>query len=269
VTDTSDQLAYSPELRRAVSHQLLDRYYFAKNLLLPDDIFIASYPRSGNHLVRFTLLSFFHHLRYGTFATDFSGMRSIPNIHDRDLEFAWSRPRIIKTHFPWDPRYGNVIHLIRDPRDVVVSYYHYTCATDKTPPDLNNFVDLFLRGEIWPCDLRFHTNSYRSHAAITKYICITYESLVTQPRREVRKLLGYLGFEIEDQLLERLIEHTSFENMVRIHDPESAKRGNVFTERDRILRKGAIGSYKDTLDNNLLRRVEEAYKHYLKDYSYA
>src|SRR3712207_7954466 len=36
-----------------------------------------------------------------------------------------SKPRLVKSHEPFDARYGRVVYLVRHPTDVAVSYYHF------------------------------------------------------------------------------------------------------------------------------------------------
>jgi hypothetical protein len=48
------------------------------------------------------------------------------------------RPRVIKSHDCFDPRYRRVIYIVRDPRDVAVSLYHYAKKV--------NIDDSFPRG---------------------------------------------------------------------------------------------------------------------------
>jgi hypothetical protein len=59
------------------------------------------------------------------------------------------RPRIIKSHQWFDLRYRRVIYLVRDPRDVVISQYHFhrkrNLIADQFP--LSEFVGRFLAGQ--------------------------------------------------------------------------------------------------------------------------
>ena len=38
---------------------------------------------------------------------------------------ALPRPRVLKSHESFQPHYPSVIYIVRDPRDVAVSYYHH------------------------------------------------------------------------------------------------------------------------------------------------
>jgi hypothetical protein len=258
---------YSSELRHAACHLRHEKYYFQSDLLRDDDIFLASYPRSGNHFVSYVIISALHYLEFGSFPVDcFALGKAIPGIHGADLSSTNTSPRIIKTHFSFDPRYRNVIHIIRDPRDVVVSYYHYTRSTPQlffssAPGGTDEFVDLFLSGMVWPCDLRFHTESFVKECASINYIQIRYEKLLNDPSTEITRLLGYLNLDLNDQVISKLVAHTSFANMSRIRDPSMIAQRNM-------LRRGVVGGYLDELKKNVIEKIEDAYEEYLNTYGY-
>jgi len=92
--------------------------------VLPDDIFLVSYPRSGNTWVRFLLGNLLNPDEPITFN---NLERKVPNIYGASKRTfkRIPRPRLIKSHECFDPRYRRVIYIVRDPRDVAVSAYHY------------------------------------------------------------------------------------------------------------------------------------------------
>src|SRR5258708_8153953 len=88
--------------------------------VFPDDIFLVSYPRSGNTWARFLL----GNLIYQDDPITFSNLESrIPEIYfnrDRFLR-ELPRPRMLKSHECFQPHYPRVIYIVRDPRDVAGS----------------------------------------------------------------------------------------------------------------------------------------------------
>ena len=97
----------------------------ARNYLkvLDSDIFLVSYPRSGNTWLRFVL---------GTYISgenvDWINLEYIfPDIYKCSEDFLskLQSPRYIKSHHPYDSRYNKIVYVVRDPRDVLVSYYFW------------------------------------------------------------------------------------------------------------------------------------------------
>ena len=90
----------------------------------PDDTFIVSYPRSGNTWTRFLLAN----LVFPDKEVDFTNIEKlIPDTTSQsNLTLKKTpRPRIIKTHEYFDHRYPKTIYIVRDPRDVALSYYEF------------------------------------------------------------------------------------------------------------------------------------------------
>lgn len=263
-------------LRQAVRQTGKEAWYFSSNLMRDDDIWLASYTRSGSHFARFILVCAHHFVEHGTFPEDLSGMKSIPDLHGGRLEFAAISPRIIKTHFPFDPRYRRIIHLMRDPRDVIVSYFHYSKGlphlfSEPVPAQLKlpRFVDLFLRGKVWPGDIQAHSSSYTDNTNSSQYTCIRYEALLGDPQQEYRRLLEAAGIAFPTDRVDALIEHASFSNMRRLHHPETARAGMVKTNPEYILRSGKTGQHTQALRNQARQRIETELSGYLEHYGYS
>ncbi len=60
------------------------------------------------------------------------------------------RPRYIKSHNYFDHRYRKVLYIVRDPRDLVLSYYHFQhkCLQIDDNYPLERFVDNFVRDDV-------------------------------------------------------------------------------------------------------------------------
>jgi hypothetical protein len=73
------------------------------------------------------------------------------NINRRKLAKV-PRPRLIKSHEYFDPRYKKVIYIVSDPRDVVISYYYFHLKQrfieDGYP--MERFVSRFVSGDVDP-----------------------------------------------------------------------------------------------------------------------
>ena len=87
----------------------------------PDDVFLVSYPKSGNTWMRFLVGNLVFPNDPITFANVERRVPSIYGMSGRKLRLV-PRPRYIKSHEPFHSKYQNVIYVVRDPRDVAVSY---------------------------------------------------------------------------------------------------------------------------------------------------
>lgn len=80
-------------LRQTLRQMRNEAWYFQEGLMRGGDIWLASYPRSGSHSVRFILASARHFMRHGSFPQDLSGMKTVPGF----MVAGWSSPRERRT----------------------------------------------------------------------------------------------------------------------------------------------------------------------------
>src|ERR1044072_8130331 len=89
-----------------------------------NDVWIVSYPKSGNTWTRFLI----GNLVASPEVVDWSNIeRHVPDIYfNSDPQLGkLPRPRYFKSHEAYRPEYRRVVFIVRDPRDVAVSYYHF------------------------------------------------------------------------------------------------------------------------------------------------
>src|SRR5450432_3221983 len=108
----------------AAARYLLGTDFAGRNLrTYPDDTFITSYAKSGNTWTRFLVASLLHPNEPMTLVR---ADELIPSTtKSRRYLDSVPRPRILKSHFPFDPGYRRVIYVVHDPKDVAVSQYHF------------------------------------------------------------------------------------------------------------------------------------------------
>src|SRR5271170_6587185 len=164
--------------------------------VFPDDTFLVSYPKSGNTWVRFLLANLIYPNQTVGFA-NINRLLPAPGVSSKRFLRNLPRPRILKSHEPFDVRFRKVIYLVRDPRDVAVSEYHFDLkkryiAAGMT---LDEFIKRFVAGE---------TSSYGSwweHAASwiaarhanPSFLLVRYEDLLSDPIGETGKIAEFLS----------------------------------------------------------------------------
>ncbi|MCB0637128.1 MAG: sulfotransferase domain-containing protein [Lewinella sp.] len=230
----------------------------------PGDVLIASYPKSGNTWTRFVL----GHLLTGcqeqlTFKT-FDRYTPELDIHIEYLRELPS-PRLIKTHAPYRPRFRKAIYLIRDPRDVYVSYYHYI---RKKLPEHLTFKE-FLHDEV--AKLGTWAEHVQSWQQCDQLLCIQYESILADPRAAFEQMIDFLPeFDLSKEKLEQAIEMSSFQQMKQVEQQygrnfrskSDAEKSSVF------MRKGEKGDWVNYFDDEDVALLKQRAGAVMKEWGY-
>ncbi|MEO0769367.1 MAG: sulfotransferase domain-containing protein [Cyanobacteria bacterium J06649_4] len=236
----------------------------------PDDVFITSYPKSGNTWTRFLLAN----LLWPEGDTDFVNIeKRVPDIYkqtDRAL-LACDRPRYLKSHEYFDPRYPKILYIVRDPRSVLVSYYNYemrwaTCFNAKTT--YYDFAKVFLDGKLgtfvfgnWQQNVSSWLGVYGQKSE--RLCCIKYEDLLYNGPKTLSKVVDFIGLERSQQQLEQALDRSSLERMKAL-EKASAQQGKQWEKSARnkdipFVRAGKSKEWCDVLDYKTLALIEERY----------
>ena len=247
-------------VKRALGLDLAGRHY----TVYPDDTFLVSYPKSGNTWVRFLLAN----LMYPNESVGFANINWLlpaPGVITKRFLKTVPRPRILKSHEPFDTRFRKVLYLVRDPRDVAVSEYHFDLkkryiAADMT---LERFIEPFLGGQ---------TSSYGSwweHVASwvgprygnPAFLLTRYEDLLADPIGETGKIAEFLGIQADETRLRAAVERSSADKMRKLEKQDADKWSGTKNTRHEIpfVRAAKSGGWKESLPRQAVEQIEVAW----------
>src|ERR1700736_1114533 len=154
------------------------------------DIFIAGYPKSGNTWVQNLVAA----VVFGVdpqLAPDNLIQDLVPDVHSCRYYRRYSTPTYFKTHDLPRPEYRRVIYLLRDGRDVMVSYYHHLRALNGDGID---FQEIVRTGKhLTPSKWHEHVNAWRSNPFEAEMLTVKYEDLLENPIQELRRVCHFAG----------------------------------------------------------------------------
>jgi hypothetical protein len=258
---------------RLITSYLLGTDIAGRNLkVYPDDTFIASYPRSGNTWTRFLIANLIHPQQPVTFANIETIIPDATALSSRELKRV-PRPRLIKTHEYFEPRYRKVIYLVRDPRDVVLSLYNfrrkYRSVDDSYP--LEQYVaERFIPGDLdvsWGEHVGSWLGTRMNHPG---FLLVRYEDLLQDPTRELNRLAGFLAVAANAEALAQAIERSSANRLRRLEKVEheawvttKGKRADVPFIADAV-----AGTWKQKLPESSVALIESAWGHLMNSLGY-
>lgn len=244
-----------------------DLQSFASFKTLPNDVFVASYPKSGI----LWLLEIVHSI---TKSKD-AGKQDFPPIFevvdDEQLE-ALSSPRCMLTNLPFallpqnNEQNVKYIYIARNPRDVAVSQYHFfqemptfVSQSSKNTYTWTEFLEYFMKGEV-PGGLYFdHVLEWWNHRIHTNVLFVKYEDLQKDLQGQVKIIAEFLGFQLSDKQAKTVAEKCTFQAMKSNPNPAIHKMPK-FSKKGLRLRKGIVGDWKNHFSDPQLEQFQQLYE---------
>jgi estrone sulfotransferase len=214
--------------------------------LRDEDILLASYAKSGSTWVRFFLCNLISIGEWGAKGIDWQTLdATLPELGVSNLLRAWPHPaipRFVKTHKPYWPIFRNKKSLlvVRDPRDVMVSFYHYRKANLRHPFE-GGFSE-FLRNREFGLDAWFrHYASWRPRCTAL----VSYEALRKNDVREFDRMLRALHVEIPLEVIAQAAEKSKFDRMRAVEKRSGISNADMFKADFTFTRKGKSGGWRE------------------------
>lgn len=164
----------------------------------------------------------------------------------------------------------SAIYVMRNPLDMVLSYArHYgidhaqaaeqICHPDNANAPTDRTVAEFLGS--WSD----HVESWTGKSAYPVLV-LRYEDMLSQPETEFAKIVAHFGMDVDEERLQRAIQHASFDQLKQQEQQhgfnEASDKGAAF------FGKGRAGQWRDELDPVLVKQIRQANKRVMKQYGY-
>lgn len=166
-----------------------------------DDIWIATYPRSGTTWSQYILLLLVHGVDF-----EFEHVHDVSPWFERSLALGSHRaetlaqleaPRIFKTHLPggWVPKKGRILHISRDGRDVALSYFNLYQKYLGFEGSFDEFFERFLTGELQYRSWFDFEEGWKARHGEPSVLALNYEDMREDPEQAVANIASHLGLE--------------------------------------------------------------------------
>jgi hypothetical protein len=228
--------------------------------IFPDDVFLVSFPKSGNTWTRFLLGNLVSPDAQVTF-TNVRTFVPYPDVTPRKIFDRMPRPRLIKSHECFDPLYPRIIYIVRDPRDVVISQFHYLRKVRKVGDDLpiETFVKQFLAGETCPFGSWGQNvmTWLTSREGDPRFLLMRYEDMLADTARELAKVVDFLQLSVTPEQVTQAVERSSPDRMRKLEKVQGFMKGS--REDVLFVRAAASGSWRKDLPLPMVEEIEAAW----------
>jgi Sulfotransferase domain len=239
----------------------------------PDDIFILSFPKSGNTWTRFLIAN----LAYPETPADFSNINRLtpdPEALSKRALARMPRPRIIKSHQYFDPRYRRVIYVVRDPRDVALSQFHFhrkrKLIEDDYPAE--KFVARFIAGQTspygsWGENVASWLSTRHKRPG---FLLLRYEDMLEDAARELTKVAAFLEISPDPERIGRAVERSSAEEMRKLEKSQAHLWSSTRSTRQDVpfVRSAKAGGWRSGLPESAVADMECAWGHLMSYLGY-
>ncbi|XP_038066263.1 sulfotransferase 1A1-like [Patiria miniata] len=236
-----------------------------------DDSWIVTYPKAGTTWVQEIMSCVMHdgnleevNKRHTVFRVPFLE-NNLPKTIRQDTKVplisdvveTLPSPRVLKSHLPgqflppqlWDK--AKTIYVIRNPKDVVVSFFYFVRMLNPEKSDLafSEFFDEMTSGKApygpwWDHYLYFW--KMRHHPNV---LLLRFEDLKRDLRGNIEKISKFLGKDLPAEALDAITDHCTFANMKKnpMANPDSLwepPKPAADAAPISFMRKGKVGDWK-------------------------
>ncbi|XP_076991052.1 sulfotransferase 1C4 [Tamandua tetradactyla] len=188
---------------------------------------------------------------------------------------AMPSPRNLKTHLPFHllpPSFlenkCKIIYVARNPKDNMVSYYHFQRMNKALPAPgtWEEYFEAFLSGKVCWGSWHDHVKGWWEARVQHCILYLFYEDMKKNPKHEIQKIAEFIGKNLDDEVLDKIAHHTSFDVM---KCNSMANYSSMPTIMDNsispFMRKGAVGDWKNYFTVAQNERFDEDYKKKMAD----
>lgn len=214
---------------------------YKTTVLRPDDVMICGFPKSGHTWMQSLVTS----LKFGVdprLADDQLIQDLVPDLHQARWHKRYGSSMCFKSHMLPRKDFRRVIYLIRDGRDVMVSYYHYREAWGYK----GSFLDLLSEEHPQYATWTRHVNAWLDNPYGAEMHFVRYEDLLENPNIILREISSFLGIDTTEEEIEAAAFRCSFNNMRAKEDKLGRPNANWPSDK-KFMRRGVAGSWKDEM----------------------
>ncbi|KFR04932.1 Sulfotransferase 1C1, partial [Opisthocomus hoazin] len=253
----------------------------------PDDLLIAAYAKAGTTWTQeiVDMIQQNGDVEKCRRATTYKrhpflewSMEASPTLSYSGLELAEAMPfpRTIKTHLPvqllppsfWEQN-CKIIYVARNAKDNLVSYYHFH-RMNKAMPDpgtWEEFMEKFMTGKVLWGSWYDHVKGWWKAKDNHRILYLFYEDMKENPKQEIQKILKFLEKDVNQEVLNKILDNTSFEIMKE--NPMTNYTKDFVEVMDHsvspFMRKGVVGDWKNYFTVAQNEKFDEDYKKKMAD----
>uniref|UniRef100_A0A8C5DLK3 Sulfotransferase n=1 Tax=Gouania willdenowi TaxID=441366 RepID=A0A8C5DLK3_GOUWI len=275
VTETFNGILFPGHLHTQESLQ------FALTFLFQDrDIVIASYPKSGTTWMQqiVTLICSRGDPHVSHTVPNWTRAPWLEQYYSEALMESFIKPRVITTHLPYQllgsavqGSKAKIIYVSRNPKDVVVSFYHFHKMAKflPDPESFSNFLYRFLEGSVHYGSWFDHVLGWTNQDADLNLLHISYEEMLLDPKGTIKKVSSFLQRPLLEDEVNSCVKHSTFSSMKHNQMINYTLVSQEIMDQSKgpFMRKGEIGDWKNMFTEELNQYFQSVFISKMQDCS--
>uniref|UniRef100_A0A8D2EC73 Sulfotransferase n=1 Tax=Theropithecus gelada TaxID=9565 RepID=A0A8D2EC73_THEGE len=151
----------------------------------------------------------------------------------------------------------------------MVSYYHFQ-RMNKALPDpgsWDEYFETFLAGNVVWGSWFDHVKGWWKKKDSHPILYLFYEDMRKDPKREIRKIMEFLGKNLKEEILDKIVYNTSFDVMKRNPMTNYINEIKMNHNLSPFLRKGVVGDWKNQFTEAQNKQFNEYHEKNMADTS--
>ena len=271
------------------------------------NIFLASYPKSGNTWLRAIIsnalidkevfsLKDIQKISLLSSEKNFKNFKNINYSEDGDIDFDWMSENIIncqkylnennknyniyKTHSVRHRRFTDktvnmaYIYIVRDPRDVIVSLSHFAGGSVERSLNEMLYSKILMTKTNGAKELLstwdLHIRSWLEYNSVSRLI-IRYEDLLKNTKENILLIINFLNKITENKIFSKEINIDKIMQNTSINNLKKEEDSYGFKEASKyskFFRSGKAEQWKEVLTANQIKTIEKKLYTLMKQFNY-
>ncbi|PNJ04638.1 SULT1C2 isoform 1 [Pongo abelii] len=184
---------------------------------------------------------------------------------------AMPSPRILKTHLStqllppsfWENN-CKFLYVARNAKDCMVSYYHFQRMNHMLPDPgtWEEYFETFIDGKVVWGSWFDHVKGWWEMKDRHQILFLFYEDIKRDPKHEIRKVMQFMGKNVDETVLDKIVQETSFEKMKEnpMTNRSTVSKSIMDQSISSFMRKGTVGDWKNHFTVAQNERFDEIYR---------